>query len=186
MDCPHVDWQPRTFKADRHQHTAISGIARLAFHPSGVHRERSPDDDDCPGAFQFGADQRVKFVTRRDFRIPPHRPPLRLKSRDQRGDTSLVRAGIGNKDICHCRRHAHSVSRYGITGSPEADLRPCGAAALLIYCARFILRRNALYRESSCSEASSGSTFRTEIPPSRLAKALSSHSNARSFSARHA
>ncbi|HET9835948.1 MAG TPA: hypothetical protein VFP88_06365, partial [Rhodanobacteraceae bacterium] len=82
VDRAHVHWQTRLLEPHRHQDAAIGRLARLATHPARRHRRRRPDHQHCPRRGNLRVDLIVEFLARRDLRIPPHRPALRL----DRGD----------------------------------------------------------------------------------------------------
>ena len=90
VDCAHVHRQAGCVEAHGHQDVAVGGFARLATHPAGADRSCRPDHDHRCGRQQFGFDLVVEFLARRDFRIPPDRPPLRFDRGDQRRDRIIA------------------------------------------------------------------------------------------------
>ena len=90
MNRAYIDRQASIVEADRYQHAAIRGVARLALTQRESTDDGGPDHDHRAGPLQFRADQRVELVTGRDFRVPPHRPALRLQRRTQGRDSRLI------------------------------------------------------------------------------------------------
>ena len=91
---------------------------------------RHRDDDERPRTFELARDQRVELLARRDLRIPPDRPALRLDGRDEWRDASLVAAGIRNEDVSHspytCSRSTPGPPLRGsLTRSNGRNARLC-------------------------------------------------------------
>ena len=101
MKRAHIDGQCRALESDGHEDAAISRVARLAAHPARFHGGWGPDHEDGGCDFELGGDQAVELLARNDLRVPPDRPALRLDRGDQRRDSRLVAAGIGNEDVGH-------------------------------------------------------------------------------------
>src|SRR6185437_2035807 len=123
------------------------------------------------GGIDFRVDLVVESLARRDLRIPPHRPALRLDRGDQRRDARLVGAGVGNEDVSHGRQLPATVSGAAVF----AAARRASAASTM-----------APQRGSSCSNAKSGSTLAYRSRESVMdAKTGFSMSSAASFSFRY-
>jgi hypothetical protein len=103
MDGAHVHGQPGALEAHGDENPAVGGLARLTAHPAGPDRGRGPDHEHDRCLLQFSVDLAVELLTGIDFRVPPDRPALGLDGADQRRDSRLVEAGVGNKDISHAR-----------------------------------------------------------------------------------
>src|ERR1700722_1459246 len=101
MKRAHVDRQLRALKTDRDEDAAFSPLARLSAHPSRFHRIRGPDDEDGGSDLQFRDDLPVELLAGTDLRVPPDRPAGRLDCGDQRRDTRLVLASVGDEDVTH-------------------------------------------------------------------------------------
>src|SRR5688572_673808 len=120
MQRTHVDREARALKAHRNEDAALHRVARLAAHPAGLHRSRGPDDKDGSGDLEFRGDLAVEFLTRRDLRVPPDRPALRLDRGHQWRNARLVAAGVGNENVGHAYRAS--------TARPAGTLDPTNPA----------------------------------------------------------
>ena len=94
-----VDRQLRVLEPHRHQHAAVRGVARLAAHPARIDRARRPDHDQRAGALELARNQRVELIARRNLRVPPDGPALRLERSHERGDQGFVLPRIGNENV---------------------------------------------------------------------------------------
>jgi len=85
-----IDRQRRGVEPHRDQDAAIGCLPRLAAHPARGDRILRPHHQHGAGGGQFGVDQPVELLARRDFRIPPHRPAGRGDRLHQRHHAGLV------------------------------------------------------------------------------------------------
>jgi hypothetical protein len=101
VDRAHVHRQARLFESHRDKDAPLGCFARFAADPARRHRRRGPYHQHGLGRIDLRLDLVVELLPRRDFRIPPDRPALRLDCRHQRCHARLVAAGVGNENISH-------------------------------------------------------------------------------------